>query len=191
MPGRSPDARGSGSRAGAVMLLRHLLAIALLPLVAVVLVPRWLLGDGAERLLESRPLILADALVRLAGVPLFLAGLGLAGWCVLLFAGVGQGTLAPWDPPRRLVIEGPYRHVRNPMICGVAAMIAGEALITASARIAGWFAFFVIVNHIYFVAVEEPRLALRFGSAYERYRSAVPRWLPSRRAWRDHAARGR
>jgi protein-S-isoprenylcysteine O-methyltransferase Ste14 len=119
----------------------------------------------------------AAALVAL-GAALAVAGLVLWAWTVRLFATVGQGTLAPWDPTSRLVAVGPYRHVRNPMISGVFAVLAGEALALGSRGIALWAGAFLLVNHLYFVFVEEPGLARRFGADYEEYRRAVPRWVP-------------
>lgn len=117
------------------------------------------------------------------GTLAFAPGLALFTWCVLLFARVGRGTLAPWDPTRQLVVVGPYRHVRNPMITSVATMLAGEALFFHSPRIAIWMVLFVAINHAYFLLVEEPGLIARFGDEYRRYRDAVPRWLPRRRGW--------
>jgi protein-S-isoprenylcysteine O-methyltransferase Ste14 len=158
-------------------LLRHLLAILLLPFVVVVVVPRWLLTAWAGP--DTRWASGALAwLPRTAGVALFLVGFALFAWCVALFARVGRGTLAPWDPTRALVAVGPYRYVRNPMISGVAAMLAGQALCWGSWLVAAWAALFVLVNHVYFVAVEEPGLAQRFGDGYRAYRARVPRWLP-------------
>ena len=69
------------------------------------------------------------------------------------------------------------------MISGVAAMLAGEALIFGSAAIAAWLVIFVIINHIYFVVSEERGLARRFGHSYDAYRAAVPRWIPRRTPW--------
>lgn len=163
------------------MIIRHLLSIALLPFVVVVLVPRWLLqaDPRAGSLAPDAPLVLGQVL----GTVVFVAGLALFTWCVRLFARVGRGTLAPWDPTRRLVVVGPYRHVRNPMISAVATMLAGEALFFLSTRIALWLLFFFALNHTYFVLIEEPGLARRFGHEYRRYRAAVPRWLPRRRGW--------
>jgi protein-S-isoprenylcysteine O-methyltransferase Ste14 len=163
------------------MLLRHLLSIGLLPFVVVVLLPRWLL--------ESEPLGRSFApaaflvVGRIVGAVSFVAGFALFIWCVLLFARVGRGTLAPWDPTRRLVVLGPYRHVRNPMISAVATMLTGEALVFLSPRIALWLVLFLAINHVYFVLVEEPGLARRFGDEYRRYRAAVPRWVPRRKGW--------
>jgi protein-S-isoprenylcysteine O-methyltransferase Ste14 len=163
------------------MLVRHLLSIALLPFVVVVLVPRWLLARDAWRVATASAPLLAPG--RAVGALLFAAGLALFIWCVLLFARVGRGTLAPWDPTRRLVVVGPYRHVRNPMITAVCTMLAGEALFFHSARIGEWLLCFVLINHAYFLLLEEPGLEARFGEEYARYREAVPRWLPRRRGW--------
>ena len=164
----------------ATMLIRHLLSIALLPFVVVVLVPRWLLASDAPDVAIPSDLLVSG---RIVGALLFAAGFALFLWCVLLFARVGRGTLAPWDPTKRLVVAGPYRHVRNPMITAVGTMLGGEALFFHSARIGGWLLLFVAINHSYFLLLEEPGLVARFGEEYERYRAAVPRWLPRRRGW--------
>ena len=60
------------------------------------------------------------------------AGFGLAVWTVKLFMKFGDGTPAPWDPPQKLVIRGPYRHVRNPMITGVLLLLLAEAMLFRS-----------------------------------------------------------
>ena len=99
---------------------------------------------------------------------------------MILFARVGQGTLAPWDATRRLVAVGPYRYVRNPMITSVVMMLAGEALFFGSTVLAGWFVLFFLCNHVYFILLEEPSLELRFGASYAEYKKQVPRWLPRR-----------
>jgi protein-S-isoprenylcysteine O-methyltransferase Ste14 len=113
-----------------------------------------------------------------AGFALALGGFALWAWTVRLFASVGRGTLAPWDPTRNLVAVGPYRHVRNPMISGVLGVLTGEALAFGSVSLVVWAAAFLAVNHVYFLAVEEPGLRRRFGAAYEEYRRSVPRWIP-------------
>jgi protein-S-isoprenylcysteine O-methyltransferase Ste14 len=112
------------------------------------------------------------------GALLIAMGLALVAWTVRLFVAVGQGTLAPWDPTSTLVIRGPYRYVRNPMITGVATILAGEALVFRSWGIVVELAIFVLVNALYFPLVEEPGLRRRFGAEYEEYRARVPRWLP-------------
>lgn len=119
----------------------------------------------------------------LLGSALIAAGFSLWLWTVRLFARIGRGTLAPWDPTRKLVVEGPYRHVRNPMISAVLMVLAGEALVLGSPGILAWAAAFFAVNFAYFVLGEEPGLERRFGDQYQAYKRAVPRWVPRRTPW--------
>ncbi|HEU0054891.1 MAG TPA: methyltransferase [Longimicrobium sp.] len=157
--------------------LRHLVAILLLPFTVTVVVPRFLLSALAAADTRWGDAAAAGA-GRAAGAALLVAGLALFAWCVALFARVGRGTLAPWDPTRALVAAGPYRLTRNPMITGVAAILVGEALWMGSRVLGGWAAVFIVINHLYFVLSEEPGLERRFGEGYRAYRAAVPRWLP-------------
>ncbi|MCG6943927.1 MAG: isoprenylcysteine carboxylmethyltransferase family protein [Deltaproteobacteria bacterium] len=112
-------------------------------------------------------------------------GLALSAWTVTLFMKFGQGTPAPWDPPKRLVIQGPYRHVRNPMITGALLMLLAEAILFRSLPIATWMTVFFIGNAIYFPLIEENGLEKRFGDEYREYKSHVPRWIPQLRAWKQ------
>ena len=116
------------------------------------------------------------------GLALIAAGFALWLWTVRLFAKVGEGTLAPWDPTRRLVARGPYRHLRNPMITAVLAVLAGEAALFGSLPLAIWCAAFFVLNHAFFLLYEEPGLERRFGDEYRAYQREVPRWLPRRTA---------
>lgn len=115
---------------------------------------------------------------RWAGLPLILGGFGLATACAVLFARRGEGTPAPWDPPRRFVVTGPYRYVRNPMLLGVVVGLLGEALLFASLPILLYAALLAAVAHAWIVLREEPELEARFGETYRVYRAMVPRWLP-------------
>ena len=119
----------------------------------------------------------------IGGIALIAAGLFLAAWTMRLFATRGQGTAAPWNPPRRLVVAGPYRHVRNPMITSVLAMLSGEALLMGSAALAIWLGVFFLANALYFPLKEEKELERRFGGEYLEYKKHVPRWLPRLTAW--------
>lgn len=166
-------------------LLRHLLSILLLPFLVVAVVPCWLVTAWAAFDTRWASGTLLPGVARTVGALVFLVGLGLFAWCVALFGRVGQGTLAPWDPTRRLVAVGPYRYVRNPMISSVAAMLAGETLLSGSRVLAVWAAGFVLINHVYFLLSEEPGLERRFGSGYRDYKAAVPRWVPRATPWND------
>ena len=164
-----------------LMLLRHLVAILILPFVMTIVIPRWIVrGYGLVTEWDSD---LASALGHVAGGICFLAGLSLFLWTLYLFAARGKGTLAPWDPPKHLVVNGPYRYVRNPMISGVLMIIVGEALFYGSASLGAWFLTFLVINQIYFMIMEEPMLEARFGDEYRAYKAAVPRWIPRLKPW--------
>ena len=153
----------------------HVRAVALLPFVVTVVVPGFLIG--------RRGFDLAAWWLVLLGAVLVVLGVVLVAWTVALFARIGRGTLAPWDPTARLVVAGPYRHVRNPMISGVLAIVLGEAGLFASTALLLWFAAVFVVNAVYFPLVEEPGLRKRFGAEYDAYWANVPRWLPRLRPW--------
>lgn len=125
----------------------------------------------------------AAALPVVVGAALLAAGAALVAQTIALFDAKGEGTLAPWDPTRHLVVRGPYRRVRNPMITGVGMVLLGEAAVLGSPPIAILFAVFAAVNAIYMPLSEEPGLVKRFGQEYEEYRDNVPRWIPRLTPW--------
>ena len=164
-------------------VLRHLLSILLLPFLVVVIVPSWLRTTFTA---SDSHWVAGSSIIGLSqfiGGALFIIGFALFSWCVGLFARVGQGTLAPWDPTRHMVAVGPYRYVRNPMISGVALMLTGQVFLWGSWVTAIWAGLFVLINHVYFVLSEEPGLERRFGEAYRVYKANVPRWLPRMTPW--------
>lgn len=163
-------------------LLRHLVAIAVLPFTVTVLIPIWLARrDGVTLALGSTP---THVVLQLAGVGLLLAGVLLFATSLWRFITEGRGTLAPWDPPRQLVVQGPYRYVRNPMISGVVLVLFGEALVLLSRTHLTWALIFLGINAIYIPLVEEPLLHDKFGASYGEYCRQVPRLLPRLRPWR-------
>jgi protein-S-isoprenylcysteine O-methyltransferase Ste14 len=107
-------------------------------------------------------------------------GLALVSRTVTLFATVGEGTPAPWDPPRKLVVRGPYRYMRNPMATGGALILLSEAIFLGSIPLAGWILVVLVANATYIRLFEEPALARRFGDEYLVYKRNVPRWIPRR-----------
>lgn len=115
--------------------------------------------------------------VEWAGVAAAVAGGALALWCVVTFALISRGTPAPFDPPRTLVVRGPYRYVRNPMYLGAALALCGAALFYHSAPLFAYAALFLLAAHAFVVGYEEPTLARLFGAEYEAYRARVGRWL--------------
>jgi len=117
-------------------------------------------------------------LQQIAGIVIGAAGAAVGLWCVFTFAFSGRGTPAPFDPPRRLVIRGPYRFVRNPMYMGAGSALAGAALFFESLPILGYTAFFLLASHLFVVFYEEPTLLKAFTEEYETYCRQVRRWRP-------------
>jgi protein-S-isoprenylcysteine O-methyltransferase Ste14 len=162
---------------------RHLRAIGLLPGVVTLAVPALIVWRSDEFGVGWGLPIGVALLPPAIGILLIGAGLAFVVRTVSLLVTVGRGTLAPWDPTARLVVRGPYRHVRNPMISGVLCVLAGEAMLLGSPALLIWFAAVLAVNAAYLPLVEEPGLRRRFGEDYENYRAHVPRWIPRRHPW--------
>jgi protein-S-isoprenylcysteine O-methyltransferase Ste14 len=156
-------------------------AILALPFTVTVLIPAAIVAGGGATGWGLDGVARAATIV--VGAGLISAGLAVFVWTVRLFAWIGRGTLAPWDPPERLVVAGPYRHLRHPMISGVTLVLAGEALALGSSGIAVVLGAFAALNAVYLPLVEEPALVRRFGADYERYMANVGRWIPRLRPW--------
>jgi protein-S-isoprenylcysteine O-methyltransferase Ste14 len=165
-------------------LLRHALSVVVLPVTVTIFIPIWI--AGRYQLTARWPATAIGVLLLLAGAIVLGVGLWLFGASLSHFFTEGKGTLAPWDPPRRLVVRGPYRYVRNPMISGVIFVLAGEALLLRSVPHAWWTALFAGMNAVIIPLTEEPLLKLRFGEDYRVYcqhvRRFVPRWKPWNRS---------
>ena len=164
------------------MNLELIKAIIILPGTALVFVPAATLWLAAES--RASPVLAGPALPRFwLALVLGMSGFALAVWTTRLFVTAGRGTPAPWAPPQRLVVRGPYLHVRNPMITGVLLMLGAESLFFGSWHLAGWMLVFFVGNALYFPLVEERALERRFGDDYRLYKANVPRWIPRWRAW--------
>ncbi len=98
--------------------------------------------------------------------------------CVSAFIWIGKGTPAPFDPPRRLVVRGPYRFVRNPMYIGAALVLAGTALFYKSPILFAFLAIFLLATRLFVLFYEEPTLCRTFGPEYASYCYSVGRWWP-------------
>ena len=117
--------------------------------------------------------------LQLAGMMVGAAGAAVAIWCVLTFAVLGRGTPAPFDPPRRLVVRGPYRYVRNPMYLGAGTALAGAALFYETGALWAFAGGFLVLMHVFVVFYEEPTLRQTFGEDYRAYCRQVRRWWPT------------
>jgi protein-S-isoprenylcysteine O-methyltransferase Ste14 len=137
-------------------------------------VPLWF-GGGKHAFEHPRPL---GWIVVALGVMVLLA-------CAWNFAWRGLGTPAPFDPPRQLVVSGPYRYVRNPMYLGLLLTLVGEAAVfpNIASGLVIEAALFWIAASLFVIAGEEPILRRMFGADYEQYVQRVRRWIPRLRPW--------
>ncbi len=152
------------------LAVRNLVFTLVIPGLGAVWAPWWILtrsGDGATA-------------AGWAAVPVIAAGAALYGWCVWNFAAVGRGTPGPWDAPRRVVVTGPYRWVRNPIYLAALLVVLGEAGLFLAPWLLVYAAAMAVTCHLFVIGYEEPTLRRRFGAAYLEYQRSVPRWLPRR-----------
>ncbi len=127
-------------------------------------------------------------LQQIIGMIIGTIGAAIAAWCILTFATSGKGTPAPFDPPRRLVIVGPYRAVRNPMYIGAGLALLGAAIFYGSWPLLGYAVVFCFASHLFVLLYEEPALRRTFGEDYEAYCRRVKRWWPRFKVIQDNAA---
>jgi protein-S-isoprenylcysteine O-methyltransferase Ste14 len=152
-------------------LAAHLRDILILPFTVTVIVPYLIYNADDDRIPET-------IYFKTLGIIIGLAGLSLFFYTVFLFKTIGKGTLAPWSEKQKLVVQGPYRYCRNPMISGVLFILIGEALFLHAVAIFFWAFCFFVVNTTYFLLSEEPALQKKFGKDYEAYKKHVSRWIP-------------
>src|SRR4029450_8004457 len=147
------------------MIVRAILAFLALPALVGGLFP-WLISRIPS------PGIFQSA----SGGILFMVGGGSLLASVVSFYRRGRGTLAPWDPPKHLVVQDLYRFNRNPMYVGVVTLVLGWALRTGNPWNYAYAILLPVVFHLRVVLYEEPQLERLFGGNWEAYRRAVPRW---------------
>jgi len=134
--------------------------------------PQWMGLHGSWNAVEREPL-------RWLGLLPLLIGSIIVVHCVFHFGAEGRGTAAPFDPPRKLVIRGLYRRVRNPMYYGLALMLIGEAVLFGDlTRLMIYYAVGLITAvHMFVMVYEEPTLRHKFSEEYKEYCRHVPRWF--------------
>jgi protein-S-isoprenylcysteine O-methyltransferase Ste14 len=138
----------------------------------------WLLVRVAGSDLDGWPVAL-----RVLGALLIAAGLVVLADVFARFVRDGRGTPSPAAPTTTLLVRGAFRHLRHPMYVATAAVIAGEALAFAQPILLAGAAAYLAAMWTLVQALEEPRLARRFGASYDAYRRAVPGWIPRLRPW--------
>jgi|SRR3954463_4914544 len=154
------------------VLLRTITYASLFIALVLVYLPARVASLGREQLTAPA------SVSQMIGAGLSACGAVLAAWCIATFFTKGRGTPFPSDPPRRLVITGPYHFVRNPMYLGAFISLSGAALWFHSWPLFAYAIVFVTATHVFVVLYEEPTLGRSFGDAYFAYRGRTGRWLP-------------
>lgn len=170
--------------------LEQLKSILALPFMVIVVIPiaiNYLTSD-----LEFNPIYdLNQSVIYVFGILFLLLGVPLFIQSIILFVKIGKGTLAPWNPTKKLVVKGLYRHMRNPMIFGVYIILFAESFLFKSPTILVWSFTFLLLNHLYFILKEERDLLKRFGEEYQEYMENVPRWIPRIKGWKPETNKTR
>ena len=163
-------------------LLIHIRDWLALPFMVTVILPFLLYSAGANLM------PLPPGAFKPVGAIIYTLGLGMQLYTTFLFWQYAQGTLAPWQPTQKLVVRGPYRYCRNPMITAVVMMLLGEAFFFNALGIMIWACAFFVMNTLFFIFKEEPDMLARFGDSYAEYKKHVPRWLPRLRPYKYSSA---
>ena len=162
----------------AIAVLGSALFFVIAPLVLAGFIPWWVTQW------EFRPAFFGVDLTRILGGIVIIVGAPGVVDSFARFALEGLGTPAPIAPPQKLVVTGLYRYVRNPIYIAVVAVVLGQALLFGDGRLLWYGALLWLFFHVVVVMYEEPTLEETFGTAYESFRSHVPRWIPRLTPWR-------
>ena len=167
--------RPSTTKSTAALWAKSLIDTVLFFSVFMVALP-WL----AHRLLPE--LLPLPPLLRTWGGAVLLA-VGVGGWiaCLDAFTRRGRGTPFQQEAPSRLVTDGLFGVVRNPIIVSELMVIWGEALYVASLGVVVYAIAVCVGGHLIVLYIEEPELRRRFGESYDVYCQNVPRWFPKLR----------
>jgi len=120
----------------------------------------------------------------LISLPAFLPGAVFMIWSNIFLFKIGKGgpaagfDIAISPPTKRLVVSGPYRHSRNPMVFGAFSMYFAMGLFFFSVLSLAALTAFLGLARIYLKRSEEKRLLRDFGEEYAAYRNRVPMIFP-------------
>lgn len=124
------------------------------------------------------PMLLPSSANIIISIPILIIGLFMISWSMITFLRV-KGTPVPFNPPPKLVSNGPYAYMRNPMLTGLFITLFGCGIYFNSISLAFIFTpFFIICNLIEIKYIEEPELGKRLGKEYLEYKKKVPRFIP-------------
>lgn len=149
-------------------MVRHLRAIMMLPFMVTLVIPTILLlvtrGELSSSWTLSNPL---SWLLIVVGMGFILFGISMLARTILLFETIGDGTLAPWNPPQHLVVAGVYRYTRNPMITGIFAILLGEVILFGAGVLLVWLAFFFHRQVDLYIPIRRPHPRSTFWRRFQ------------------------
>ncbi len=145
----------------------------LVPGTVTVFLPYYILDRSVPEIGALGPLQLAASAVLVIGAGIYFRCL----WDVVI---AGRGLPAPVDHPKKFVVRGLYRYVRNPMYVGVLLVLIGEVLLLRSTVLIWYALAWLAIVHVNILVYEERYLQFRFGESYTEYRKNVRRWIPRR-----------
>jgi protein-S-isoprenylcysteine O-methyltransferase Ste14 len=162
-------------------IARHLSSF-LAPVILCIVIPYLIIAfehpfAGISAITPVTGFLAVGLVILIGGLILFIAA-------IRMLIMIGNGTIMPWDPTRKLVTGSLYSYVRNPMILSLIIILVGEAILFASYGIALLAVLNLVINTVYFIFSEEPGLKKRFGEEYAEYKRNVPRWIPRLKPWR-------
>jgi protein-S-isoprenylcysteine O-methyltransferase Ste14 len=161
--------------------VQYLLGYVLGGLLVLVLIP-----GGLWRASQAFDHRIGRQLIPVTGLRFTLAiGLSLFGlWSIVVQNKVGKGGpleiagLEVSPKTQNLVVTGPYRYSRNPMLFGACAFYFGVAVYLNSLIAVAIVTLFMTCMLIFVKLSEEPRLLKDFGADYEEYRRRVSMFVP-------------
>jgi protein-S-isoprenylcysteine O-methyltransferase Ste14 len=157
------------------MVILSFIAILLVALLTFLFIPYLFLSYGLAFLPTQ------IGILEILACILIIVGLCLFIWVIFAHLKFGEGTPAPFRPPKKIVASGAYRFSRNPMYVGALIVLIGEALLFNAPWMLLFVAFLFLIFTVYIKIEEEPRLIARFGDSYKTYLKKVPRWLTLKR----------
>jgi protein-S-isoprenylcysteine O-methyltransferase Ste14 len=168
-----------------VKLLRHILGFAVGFTIFAVIIPAgiYYLSLSIDTLLEIERFG-AQPLRFILAAPFIVVGIIFVIWSNIYLVVRGRGGpaeafgVAVSPKTEHLVVAGPYRYTRNPMVFGAYLSYIAIALFMGSLGGLLILAVLIILSIIYLKFVEEARLVADFGEEYEEYRREVPMIIP-------------
>lgn len=146
--------------------------------ITIVIIPFFLILSADK--INGSEFILEKGLSQVIGFPSLCIGLVLLILCEYKFTKEAEGTLSPVEEfnTQKLVTQGLYSYVRNPMIVGILFLILGLSMSFQSNRFLAFLPYFFIIKTLWFKYSEEPSMERRFGESYIQYKQNVRRWIP-------------